>query len=89
MQNKVERGSIVRSLPSDAERPPLDKWRADEALEPNRPLWGLGEIAACLGVSVDTARRWAQDGASGMPVSKPGGRWFAERRALLAWRRQR
>lgn len=67
--------------------PPLDRWRADAVLEPNRPLWGLSAIAACLGVSVDTARRWATDPESGMPVSKPMGRWFAERSALMAWRR--
>lgn len=68
-------------------QPPLDRWRLDAVLEPNRPLWGLSAIAACLGVSTDTARRWATDAASGLPVSKPGGRWFAERTALLAWRR--
>lgn len=71
------------------DRAPLDRWRADEILEPNRALWGLTEIAACLGVSVGTARRWAQNDATGMPVSKPGGRWFSERRALLAWRRHK
>lgn len=68
-------------------QPILDSWRADAVLEPNRALWGLAEIAACLGVSRDTVRRWAKDADSGMPISKPGGRWFAERRALLAWRR--
>lgn len=80
---------MERKVEAQQARPPLDRWRADEVLEPNRPLWGLAAIAACLGVSVDTARRWASDPASGMPISKPGGRWFAERRALLAWRRQR
>lgn len=69
--------------------PPLDRWRADEILEANRPLWGLSEIAACLGVSTDTARRWANDPDSGIPISKPMGRWFAERKTLLEWRRNR
>jgi len=69
--------------------PPLDRWRADGVLEPDRALWGMRAIAGCLGVSVDTARRWALDPASGAPISRPGGRWFAERNALLAWRRQR
>lgn len=71
------------------EQPPLDRWRADAVLEPSRPLWGMRAIADCLGVSVDTARRWAADPGSGMPVSKPMGRWFAERAPLLAWRRLR
>jgi|GEM_PF-3096004 len=68
--------------------PLLDRWRVDAVLEPNRALWGLTEIAACLGVSVDTARRWAKDPRNDLPVSKPMGRWFAERNQLLAWRRQ-
>ncbi len=67
-------------------RPPLDRWRADDVLEPDRDLWGLKAIADCLGVAVDTARRWANDPASGMPASKPMGRWFARRSALMAWR---
>ncbi len=80
--NRKEKQNLLQPLP------PIDRWRADAILEPNRPLWGLSAIAACLGVSVDTARRWATDPASGMPVSKPMGRWFAERSALIAWRRQ-
>ncbi len=71
------------------DKPPLDRWRADEILEPDRELWGMKAIAACLGVAVDTARRWAQDPDSGLPVSKPMGRWFANRNALLAWRQYR
>ncbi|MFV0303408.1 MAG: DNA-binding protein [Paracoccus sp. (in: a-proteobacteria)] len=71
------------------DHPPLDKWRADAVLEPSRALWGMRAIAACLGVSADTARRWAADPVNNMPVSKPMGRWFAERGALLAWRRSR
>lgn len=80
---------MERKIAAQQARPPLDRWRADAVLEPNKALWGLTEIAACLGVSVDTARRWANDRASGMPISKPGGRWFAESVPLLAWRRQR
>uniref|UniRef100_A4WS88 DNA-binding protein n=1 Tax=Cereibacter sphaeroides (strain ATCC 17025 / ATH 2.4.3) TaxID=349102 RepID=A4WS88_CERS5 len=71
------------------DRPPLDRWRADAVLEPRQGLWGLPAIAKCLGVSIDTARRWANDKASGMPVSKPMGRWFAYRTELLAWRQKR
>lgn len=73
----------------EMDHPPLDRWRADAVLEPNRPLWGMRAIADCLGVSVDTARRWAVEPGSRMPVSKPMGRWFAERGPLLAWRRGR
>lgn len=68
---------------------PLDRWRADEVLEPSRPLWGLTEIAGCLGVSVDTARRWAKNPDYSLPVRRLGGRWFADRRDLMAWRRAR
>lgn len=73
MARTVKNSTLPQQLP------PLDRLRLDAILEPNRPLWGLGEIAACLGVSIDTARRWATDPSSGMPVSKPMGRWFAER----------
>lgn len=73
----------------EEEKPPLDRWRADEILEADRALWGLKAIADCLGVAVDTVRRWANDPASGLPVSKPMGRWFARRAQLLAWRAQR
>jgi hypothetical protein len=67
------------------ERPPLDRWRADTLLEPERPLWGLPVIAKVLGVSVDTARRYARDPA--VPISQPEGtgQYFAFRSELLAW----
>lgn len=71
----------------NSEKPPLDRWRADAVLEPNRPVWGLAAIAAILGVSDDSARRWVKDPACDVPIRKVGGRWFAERQALLAWRR--
>ena len=67
------------------ERPPLDRWRVDAVLEPERPIWGLPHIAKTLGVSVDTARRWARDPA--VPITKPegSGQHFAFRSALMAW----
>lgn len=68
---------------------PLDRHRADEILEPDADLWGLKMIGRCLGVSEDTARRWAVDSAIGLPVSRRGGRWFARKRALLVWLRGR
>jgi hypothetical protein len=75
--------------PTLDDRPPLDRWRADEVLEPNGGLWGMKAISRYLGVSVDTVRRWVNDDASGLPVSKPAGRWFAEKNELLAWLRNK
>lgn len=71
------------------EYPPLDRWRADAILEPEQPIWGLPHIARVLGVSVDTARRWAK-GAE-VPISQPPGtgQYFAFRSELTAWLRQR
>ena len=69
--------------------PPLDRYRADEILEPDADLWGLKSIAACLGVATETARRWAGDPTSGLPVNKLMGRWFGRKRAILAWQRTR
>lgn len=47
-------------------------------------LAGLGEIAAYLGVSESTVLRYRKK--HGLPVSKLGGRWRAEREALDRWR---
>lgn len=63
--------------------PPLDTWRADEILQPDRQLWGLHQIAAAAGVSIDTARRWSQK--TDAPISKPGGRYYSTRKALMSW----
>lgn len=65
--------------------PPLDRWRADAVLEPDRKLWGLPQIAEVLGVSVDTARKWARDPA--VPIYQPAGSGshFAFRNELRAW----
>lgn len=67
--------------------PPLDRWRADELLEPERPLWGLPMIAKVLGVSVDTARKWAREPA--VPIYQPegSGNYFAFKTELVAWLR--
>lgn len=69
------------------DRPPLDRWRFDEAMtiEPKGKLWGLPQIAEFLGVSVDTARKWARDSA--VPIYQPegSGSHFAFRSELLAW----
>lgn len=66
-----------------AHLPPLDLWRLDEVLEPDRHLWGLPEIARVAGVSTDTVRRWHQK--TNAPISKPGGRYFSTRRAMISW----
>jgi len=63
--------------------PPLDRWRADEVLEPDRQLWGLPEIARVAGVSIDTVRRWHRK--TDAPISKPGGRYYSTKSALKNW----
>ncbi|RNI20990.1 MULTISPECIES: DNA-binding protein [Paracoccus] len=65
------------------DHPPLDRWRADELLEPDRDLWGLPAIAKAAGVSIDTVRRWHLH--TDAPISKPGGRYFSTRNALRGW----
>lgn len=70
------------------DRPPLDRWRADDLLEPENGIFGMKAIARCLGVSVPTVKRWVNNPKSGIPISKPMGRWFANRGELLAWQRR-
>ncbi|QRZ15391.1 DNA-binding protein [Paracoccus methylovorus] len=69
--------------------PPLDRWRVDAMLEPERKIWGLNQIAEVLGVSVNTARTWAQ--LPNVPIYKPSGSgsYFAFRSELLAWLRRK
>lgn len=69
------------------DKPPLDRWRADAILEPERKLWGLPQIAEVLGVSIDKARTLAK--LPEVPISQPpgSGTYFAFRSELLAWLR--
>ena len=69
------------------DHPPLDRWRADAVLEPERKLWGLPLIAEALGVSIDTARAWAK--MDGVPIYRPvgTGSYFAFRSELVSWLR--
>ncbi|WJS83553.1 DNA-binding protein [Paracoccus sp. TOH] len=71
------------------EQPPLDRWRVDAVLDPERKIWGLNQIAEVLGVSVNTARTWAQ--MPEVPIYKPAGSgsYFAFRSELLAWLRRK
>ncbi len=70
------------------DQPRITPWVFDSMFpERDQKLWGLPLIAQALGVSVDTARRWARDPSRNLPVSKPGGRYFAMRSELLAWLR--
>lgn len=71
------------------DKPPLDKWRLDEVLQANHTvkLWGLPSIAAFLGVSEATVRRWAKKPE--VPIYKPLGvslycAWGSE---LRRWQR--
>lgn len=74
-------------MSANPDRPPLDRWRADAILDPERKLWGLPLIAEALGVSIDTARTWAK--MDGVPIYRPAGTgsYFAFRTELLAWLR--
>ena len=69
------------------DKPPLDRWRADAVLEPERKLWGLPQVAEVLGVSIDKARTLAQ--RPDVPIYQPtgSGTYFAFRSELLAWLR--
>lgn len=68
---------------NDTPLPPLDRWRLDEVLEPDRHLWGLPEIARVAGVSIDTVRRWHRD--TNAPITRPGGRYYSTRAAMTSW----
>jgi hypothetical protein len=46
-------------------------------------LWGATAIARFAGVSVETVYRWER--LQDCPVTKPGGRYFAFRSALMTW----
>lgn len=69
------------------QHPPLDPWRLDGILEPERKLWGLPMIAAFLNVSVDKARVLAD--LPDVPIYRPvgSGSYFAFKSELMAWLR--
>lgn len=58
----------------------------DSFARPVNKIWGLRAIAAALGVSVDTARKWARD--PDVPIYRPKG-YFAFRNELEAWLRSK
>lgn len=66
-----------------SQHPPINGWRFDAVVAGPEKIWDLPAIAACLGVSVDTARRLAKK--EGVPIYRPGGRYFALRSELLRW----
>lgn len=67
------------------DQPPLDRWRADAVLEPNRPIWGLPAISKVLGLSINKTRELAKK--PGVPIHRPTGciQHFAWRSELRAW----
>lgn len=69
------------------DHPPLDRWRADDMLEPERPLWGLPTIARVLGLSVDKVRDLAKKPE--VPIYRPAGcgSYFAFKTELQSWLR--
>ncbi|TMV66876.1 DNA-binding protein [Thioclava sp. BHET1] len=66
-------------------RPPIDPWRFDAITGGPEKIWGLTSIASALGVSVDKARRLANDPS--VPIYRPEGSrsYFACRSELNAW----
>ncbi|MFC0199260.1 MerR family transcriptional regulator [Paracoccus rhizosphaerae] len=75
---------------TDMKAPPLDVWRLDAVLEPAEvrgKLWGLPSIAAFLGISETTARRWAKK--QEIPIYQPPGTmsYCAFQNELRQWRR--
>ncbi|MFC0198874.1 MerR family transcriptional regulator [Paracoccus rhizosphaerae] len=71
--------------------PPLDAWRLDAILEPEvrGKLWGLPSIASFLGVSENTARRWARKRE--IPIYQPPGTtsYCAFQNELRQWQRSK
>ena len=71
--------------------PPIDRWRLDALLETpvKGKLWGLPSIAAFLGVSKATARRWARH--QEVPIYQPPGTkaYCAFQSELRAWQRSK
>ncbi|WP_198672250.1 helix-turn-helix transcriptional regulator [Pseudogemmobacter bohemicus] len=80
-----ELGKSVENVAEISDQPLLDRWRVDEILEPNRPIWGLDNIARVLGLSRDTVRKLAK--MPGVPIYQPegAGSYFAFRSELLDW----
>lgn len=71
------------------QHPPLDRWRFDSLASGPEKIWGLEGIAKVLGVSVSTARRWAE--LPEVPIYRPAGvgSYFAVRTELIAWLRRK
>ena len=85
-QNNIrKKQEIEQAMKPDP--PPIDADRFDEMII-GRKLWGLPAIAQALGVSVDTTRRWVNNPARRLPVTRPGGRYFAVWAELLEWLRR-
>ncbi|GGO55254.1 Helix-turn-helix domain-containing protein [Roseovarius pacificus] len=68
--------------------PPLMPDRFDAMMAGPGKIWGLANIAAILGVSVDKARRLAR--RTDCPIYRPdGGSYFAFRSELHEWLRRK
>ena len=61
--------------------------RPDSLSLGSEKIWGLGNIARALGLSVDTTRRLAS--RPGVPIYRPDGRYFALGSELNAWLRSK
>lgn len=85
--SKVEIVGRKMTVPAPADLPKLDRFRADTVLEPRRPIWGLAQIAAYMGLSIDTVRTLAA--RDDTPIYRPGGRYFAWSDEIDAWMRSK
>lgn len=80
-----DRPELEISRMSSMDKPPLDRWRFDEAVEPSRPIWGLPAIAKVLGLSISKTRKLAKQPE--VPIYLPPGcsQYLAYKSELLAW----
>ncbi|WP_040651508.1 hypothetical protein [Roseovarius sp. 217] len=69
-----------------SKHPQLDPWRFDAITNGPEKLWGLTNIAAAIGLSVDKTRRLAK--LEHVPIYRPDGRsYFALKSELNTWLR--
>lgn len=63
----------------------LEAWRDAKGGHLADRVVGCPAIAALVGVSVQTLRKYLRDPKSGFPANFVGGRWWASRSAVIAW----
>lgn len=80
-------GQAFSAIDAGQDNPPLDPWRFDDMVKPDRKLWGLQNIARCTGLSISVIRRLAT--VPDVPIYHPKGSkmYFAFRNEVLEWMR--